>query len=208
MGGQNLACCAYQRMLKDEVSRCDDTQAKLLRANVRVQTLEAAVAKVQSDYEETHRMMCREQTLRRESEENSQNAEHELGEAEKRYERAEEALETSRRLHTREKEQWKRDTAIKIEKEVAAEKAKSKTMWDQIRKEVSEEVAAKEAQMMKGMEDQIRNQLAEERKMELAQVNDEKERLKRELKDVTREKDQLLSFCYSRQLGVDSIFLN
>ena len=193
MAGKDDECRTVKRLLHDEISRCDAAQAKLLEAEFRVQELEAVVDNVKADQVETQLLCWREGTLRRESEEKFQNSEHELGEAENRYHRAEEALSTARRVHDREKEQWEKDTATQIEKTVAAEQAKSKTMLDQIRKQVTEDLTAKEAEMMKGMEDKIRKQLAEERRTELAQVTEEKERLKNVLGDVTRKRDALVT---------------
>ena len=186
MAAKDDECRTLKRFLNDEMSRCDAAQAKLLEAEFRVQELEAVVAKVKADHVETQQMLWREETLRRESEDNFQNAEHELGEAEKRYHRAEEALSTARRVHTREKEQWDKDTATKIKKEVAAEQAKSKTMRDQIRKQAREDLTEE-------IEDKVRKELAEERRTELAQVNEEKGRLRNELEDVTRKRDVLVT---------------
>jgi hypothetical protein len=193
MAGKDDECRTVKRLLHDEISRCDAAQARLLEVGFRVQELEATVVKVKADHMERQELLWREETLRKESDINLQNAEHELGEAETRYHRAEEALDTARRVQTREKEQWDKDTATKIETAVAAEQAKSKTMRDQIEKQVLQDLTATEAEMKKSMEDQIRKQFAEERRRELAQVNEEKKRLRNQLEDVMTKRDVLVT---------------
>jgi ATP-dependent Clp protease ATP-binding subunit ClpA len=181
-------------MLKEEETRSDDAQAKLLQAELRVQTLEATVVVVTSQQEEMKRTLAREQFWRQDFENKLQEAEKGQAEAEKSCGRAEEALDTARRVHTREKEQWKKDTTAQIEKEIAAEKVKSKTSSDQIVKEITDQYTTRKAFMLKNMEQQLRKQLEDERKEELAKVMDEKEKLKKELQDVTRKRDGLVTF--------------
>lgn len=160
-----------------------------------MQALQHTVTELTSKHEQSKQILEREEQLRKELETKCQEAESIQLEAEKRCERAEEALDLARRVHTRDKEQWKKDADKRVSDTIATT---TQTLTLQIHKNLARhharELASQKEMVTKDLDEKFRKQLIEETEKSKKSLNEENERLKLELEAVTKKRDGLVMF--------------
>jgi len=189
-----------------------------------MQALEHTVSELTIKHEQSMQALVKEKQWRREAEAKNEEAKNIQIEAQKRFERAEEALDIACGVHAREKEQWKKDTDQEVATAVQslttkhtrsiqtlrALRAREKDQWTkETEKRLYEEITTKtqiltkefetklEGQketIKKEVEEQVRKQLVEENEKLKRSLNEEIDMLKKELEAEKTRREGLVTF--------------